>query len=157
TLQFYIPIDTITCFQPSISLDCYSPTPFTTVNWSDSTGQSNLGTSLIVSSQDTLWIHVVNDTNGCETIREIRIAENIAKPHIFIDQFLNINCSNDSVVLSGNTAVFDTSLVRSGNSLFSTSNSTWASFPGYYSLTVNWNFNGCSKTDSVLVIADNSI
>lgn len=154
----YAPIDTLNCYQPQLFLD--AATSGTDVNYywvTDTNSTISQGVTANITTDTTAFIYGLDTTNGCFSYQSILIDANFIIPEDTIFPFSNLNCSNDSILIAGESTWSNTFSQWSGNGIPITPDSVWVQNPGYYTFTTTWNLNGCSATDSIQVIADNSM
>lgn len=152
-------IDTITCADPSYSIQIFSTTSNADVNWTDQDTSILNGDTQFIDSAGIYYIYAYNNNNNCSDFIQVLIAEDTGLPPAptFPLQSTAINCSNDSLILNGITGVNDSILTWTGPFISPSPNPVTIFNPGYYTLTVTKNDNGCSASDSIQVIQDNSI
>ena len=152
-----VPLDTINCYFPSLTLECYSDTVSTILNWVEADSTDPLGAIIDITEGGNYYILAQNTDNGCFNYIGLNIAEDFAKPNVILPDISALNCSNDSLVLNGETIFSDTILQWTGDGISPSDNPVTVFDAGKYYLTVTKNDNGCSEIDSVDVIADSSI
>lgn len=150
-------LDTINCLNNPIVLTASADTTNTIVNWVDSNYENPTGDTYSVTNGGLYYLHAFNTDNNCENTIAFNIAEDFSEPLITLGSYGAINCSVDSVTLTGSSATPDTTLIWSGGSIAPTPPPVTIGNGGTYHLTVTKNSNGCSVTDSVLIVQDNSI
>ena len=151
------PLDTIDCYNPVLTLECYSDTAATILNWVEADSTDPLGDIREIEAGGNYYILAENTENGCMNYVGVNIAEDFSVPNVILPEVTALNCSNDSLVLDGGTIFLDTILEWTGEGIGPAPNPLTIYDPGYYYLTVTKNDNGCSATDSLEIISDNSI
>lgn len=151
------PLDTINCYFPSITLQCYSDTGSTLLNWVNADSTDPIGDIITITESGNYYILAQNIDNGCFNYTGINIAGDFAKPNVILPIVSNLNCSNDSLILNGGTIFMDTLLEWTGDDIPPSENPLTIYEPGTYRLTVTKNDNGCSEIDSITIIKDNGI
>lgn len=151
------PIDTLTCFQPSLSLQAYSDTLNSDVSWINADTTEFYGDVLNISSSGEYMILATNNNNGCTNSLGIFISEYLNEPHIAMPDNNVLNCSTDSLVLEGFSLDANTDKFWSSSSLPSATNPITVYDAGVYYFTVTNPENGCQSIDSVIITTDNSI
>jgi hypothetical protein len=151
-------LDTISCSIDTLYLKSFSDSVNATVDWTDSNFLNPIGDSIAVTQSGTYYVKSINLNTGCADTLKVLIFEDLIQPDIQLPSSVNVlNCSNDSIFLDGSTISLDTAMIWTGVSIPPSSNPLTVINPGYYTLTVTSNENGCSISDSVLVQSDNSI
>ena len=105
------------------------------------------------------YIEVENTLNGCKAQTLFEIKENFITPQLVEISPLNtLNCSRDTLALTGSTISLDSTLVWNGpNSISSLNSELITNQLGWHYLTVKRGDNGCTLTDSVNVVFQASI
>ena len=152
-----IDLDTLLCSNSPLNLTAYSDTANTIVNWVDNNYENPLGDSFSVTTGGLYYLHALNTDNNCENTIAFNIAQDFSEPLISTGSYGAINCSADSVLLMGSSGTPDTTLIWSGGSIPPSAPPVSIGDAGTYYLTVTKNSNGCSVTDSVIIVQDNSI
>lgn len=152
-----LPLDSIDCYTPMLTLECYSDTLSTILNWVEADSTSPIGDLINIEAGGNYYILAQNTLNGCFNFTGINIAADFTKPTVILPVVSSINCSNDSLVLNGSTIFLDTVLTWTGEGIADSPNPLTVFEPGTYYLTVTKNDNGCSEMDSLEIISDNSI
>lgn len=151
------PLDTINCYTPNLTLECYSDTISTILNWVEADSTDPIGAIIDITTGGNYYILAKNMENGCFNYVGINIAEDFSKPNVILPEVTALNCSNDSLILYGSTIFIDTLMEWTGDSISPSSNPVTVFDPGIYYLTVTKNDNGCSEMASLHVISDSSI
>ncbi|NOQ73891.1 MAG: hypothetical protein GQ574_17925 [Crocinitomix sp.] len=151
------PLDTINCYMPSLTLECYSDTASTILNWVEADSTDPIGTIIDITEGGNYYILAQNTENGCFNYVGLNIAADFAKPNVILPEITALNCSNDSLVLDGSTIFIDTLMEWTGDGISPSPNPLIIFDAGLYYLTVTKNVNGCSEVDSLDVISDSSI
>jgi gliding motility-associated-like protein len=130
-----------------------------TYSWFKSTNLLGSGSSYSV--QDSGWYRlVVRDTlSGCEATATVFIGDNSEYPFIFIAEPLVLTCARTAVTLNAAGSQTNTHIIHewfnaAGNRLNSTNLEQLVQQAGWYILTSTDTLNGCSNTDSILVLED---
>lgn len=163
------PGQTITCIQPNPILDGNgsSQGPDYSYNWSASQG------GIILSGESTLnptvggtglyTILVTNNFNGCTRSDTVSVAINTQKPNAVVAPPPILTCTANSVILNGgnstpaNVLSYQWSTVNGTIQSGHNSNSAVVTAAGEYTLVVTNTVNGCTDSQTVTVIPDNSI
>ena len=151
------PLDTLNCYEPSLTLECYSDTASTVLNWVLADSTDPIGTINTITEAGNYFILAQNTENGCYNFTGLNIAADFSKPNVILPEITALNCSNDSLILDGSTIFLDTIMEWTGDGISPSPNPVTIFDPGMYYLTITKNDNGCSEIDSLEVIADNSI
>ncbi|UKN01169.1 T9SS type A sorting domain-containing protein [Paracrocinitomix mangrovi] len=152
------PLTYLTCDSTSLTLTTFSDTANTTISWVDQDTLNPIGPTLTVLDSGLYYIHVINNSNNCQNFQTIIIGLDTAAPLVptIIPPSSVLNCSNDSLLLDGTTGGLNT-LEWTGGMISPSSNPLTIFDPGYYILTATSTLNGCTSSDSILIIQDNSI
>lgn len=151
-------LDTINCYSPTLTLTAYSDSTGAVLNWVDADTLNPLGDTQLIDSGDIYYLEAYNPNNNCFNYATILVDADFSLPTLAIDPVTaGINCSYDSLILTGSTNSHDTILTWNGPGVNTNSNEVTVYEGGYFSFMVTKNSNGCSSIDSVLVIEDNSI
>jgi hypothetical protein len=151
------PLDTINCYMPTLTLECYSDTASTNLNWVEADSTDPIGPIIDITMGGNYYILAQNTENGCFNYVGLNIAADFAKPNVILPEITAINCSNDSLILDGSTIFMDTLMEWTGDEISPSLNPVTVFDPGWYYLTITKNDNGCSEIDSIEVISDSSI
>ncbi|MGV6860475.1 MAG: hypothetical protein ACWA41_01820 [Putridiphycobacter sp.] len=152
------PLDTITCYNDSITFISTSSTSNTISQWYDA-GNTLTGNDTITITQGGNYTFNVKDTtNGCVTDKTIIVDENTLLPVVTLSNDSTLNCSVDSVQLMATTITTDTVLTWTdpNNNVFNSGNLTTGTV-GWHYLNVIRNDNGCEYLDSIEVIFEPTI
>jgi hypothetical protein len=145
-------IDTLTCDKDSILVVGNSTTSNTSFHWEDTTGIISNNDSLIITESEAYSLLVMDNTNGCSSQQNFFIDQYKTIPQLSLPNGLtNITCSNDTLVLDGNSLTSNTNLNWTGPNNFSSPDPATINEVGVFVLTVTNNENGCVHQDSVLV------
>jgi hypothetical protein len=145
-------IDTLTCINDSILVVGNSITLNTTFHWEDTTGIISTNDSLIITETAAYSLFVTDNTNGCTSQQNFFIDEYKTIPQLSLPTGLtDITCSNDTLVLDGNSLSSNTNLNWTGPNSFTSSDPATINQIGYFVLSVTNSDNGCVNKDSVLV------
>lgn len=154
-----VPVDTITCIKPSVTLSVSCTPTNCTIVWKD------IATKTITSNPVTVYgggnqMPIVTrlDNNCVDSSKIILVHQDITKPNILIlTPNPNINCSSSTTILNAAFSPTSSTAVWTGPSSFSSTNPATTGVQGKYYLTVTRTDNGCSKKDSVNVGYSNSL
>jgi hypothetical protein len=146
-----IPLDTISCYQPSVTYTCASDSLNAEVYWTTIDSSANLGTALTITQSGTYYIAAVDSISGCSVYKPVVILADTARPNVLVPSNTNVNCSSDSVTLDGSSGVGNAVLLWTGPSLPATPDPVTVIAQGWYTLTATKPDNGCSISDSVEV------
>ncbi|NUN99972.1 MAG: gliding motility-associated C-terminal domain-containing protein, partial [Saprospiraceae bacterium] len=153
----------ITCDVTSVTLDASATTPNTgiTILWTGTNGAPSPTDQLITTATvaGTYTLTVRNNTNGCETSKDVEVGINQDPPTISIATPPLFSCAFPSVVVNasatGPVANFSsiTWSTQDGGTITPPSGalSITVSAPGTYELTVVRADNGCTATGSATV------
>jgi len=154
-----IPIDTITCYTNSVSINAGSDTLNTNIQWRDITSNTFSANPVSINTQGNFKLYVTRSDNGCADSSKIAfVAQNNSIPGLTIlNPNQTLNCSVNTVTLNAittNTAVNLKWISPSTNTL---SNPAFVNSTGKYYIHALDPTNGCFKKDSITVIQTNSL
>lgn len=154
-----IPIDTVTCFQPTINIIAASDTIGTTITWKSIATNSVVPNPLNVSSQNNLKIIVTRNNNNCvDSSMIVLVGQDNLKPNLILSNSSpSLNCSYYTASLNAVYSPINCVAQWAGPSSFSSMNPAVVSNIGKYYVTINNPANGCSKIDSVSVGINNKL
>jgi hypothetical protein len=149
--------DTITCLRDSIQLLSVSTNSSAILYWKHTTLDSLLNNSYI-NQPGIYTAHAIDTTNGC-TSQAVFTASQFTTPPIvnITPGNYQLNCSYDTVILSGNSSNAGASLMWTGPGSFSSLNPATIVLQGIYFLTATHPQNGCTAKDSITVLKQNSL
>lgn len=150
-------LDTLTCYNDSITVNAYSTSSNATVEWTTQDTSAFFGSSLNITTPGFYYLFATDADNGCTDYKVINVDANFATPQSVAPVSALINCSVDSVELIGSTINNFVTTEWFDGTTTSTQNPIIAYNSGWYYFTVTDTTNGCSATDSVEVMQDNSI
>ena len=150
--------DTLTCDQTSVTLDGSgsSSGPEFSYEWTLSNGPV-VGNSAIVDVTETgVYILVVtNDVNGCTALATVEVVPDDNLPIADAGPSDSLTCSVTQLNLDGSGSSSGTNItyewLDSGNNSLGDSVILEVSSPGFYTLVVSDNDNGCSASETVEV------
>ena len=107
----------------------------------------------------TYTLTLTDDVNGCTRVKDVDVTKNTTPPDVFVDDNVNdITCSRGEVDLLANTNASDSSYEwttsGSGNIVNRYTATPTVDAPGWYTVEITDNTNGCSSEDSVYVDED---
>ncbi len=157
------PIDTLTCANPSITIQCGVTAPFTansTAEWLDASGTPTGSNQMTLSEQDAngasfivRQFRTTNNDSGCTKEYNVLILCDFAPPLLQSMSDQTINCSQSEVVLthslSATSNVSQGWLDGSGSQTYSDT-ITATSMGEYYYQAIS-DTNGCMNVDTVSV------
>ncbi len=142
----------LTCSRDSILLSGSSSTTGTTFYWQDSSA-TQFGDPLWVTVTGAYIVYATNVSNGCiASATPVFVNGWYTPPSVIVatDSF-NINCSYDSVLLSGSSLTLAATLYWTDSVSFNESNPAMTGTQGMYYLVVTDTMNGCVAIDSAYV------
>ncbi len=161
--QLSLPIDTLTCTQPAITLDAGSSLPADSLSFFWVALAGNIAgpvdeSNAIVTEGGTYQLTVSNTRNGCTDQLVVNVAEDTQAPLVEFATAPVLNCYHPQVqpeVLPPTPEPLYT-YAWSGPPpiLNGTTNSPTVAAPGLYFVTVTNNANGCEATGSILITED---
>jgi len=134
-------------------------------NWTTDIGNIIQGTNSlnpIVDATGTYVLSVLNTENGCETIHELFIDQDIEIPAVEAGVNGFIDCEITSVELEGiasQNSMFSLEWMTPNGNILSGENTLnpEVNAPGIYTLTITNNENGCTNSDEATVTQDADI
>ncbi len=154
------PLDTVTCYQPSVTIVGASDTANVVITWKAIANNSVYANPVTLTSGNNLKLFVKRNNNGCSDSSIVALVnQDNALPNAIITSTTNtqLNCSVYSTSVS---ALFSpstcTSLWNTPSSSTITNPST-VSIGGKYKLAVTNPDNGCVKLDSINITQTNNI
>ncbi len=146
-------INTLTCAQPSITLNAGSSTGQGSLSFLWSTGE--ITASINVTMAGNYSVTVTEDSNSCTDIADIDILQDIDLPTIDINSggITELNCDQTSISLDGSGSSGTVSI----SYLWSTGETTSSidiNSPQTYSLTITDSDNGCTTESSIIITQD---
>ncbi len=170
TFTLNVPLDTLPPVAgagPDMALDCASPVvelaegqepvPGIRYEWRDENGNIlGAAPAQVVSEPGTYVLIATNEGNGCQTIDETTVDDNIVYPAADAGPAGILDCSNTSVTLdgSGSSAGQNFTYSWAGPGFSSALISPEASAPGNYILAVTNTSNSCTAMDTVMISID---
>lgn len=149
-------LDTINCYFPNLLLNAHSDSINAVINWCNEDSTNFVGTDTLIENGGWFYLFAEDTVKGCTNYGKVLIFEDFGQPDVSINSTTALNCSNDSLILNATTLVGDT-LIWTGSLIPSSSNPLTVFDPGWYFITAIDSLNGCSRLDSIEIIADNSI
>ena len=129
---------------------------WTTQNGNFVSGQNTL--TPVVNTPGSYTIEVTNTSNGCKTLANIAVTQNIVAPQTLAgpDQTLTCTVTTLSINATASGGSNGINILWTGPGIVTGGNTITPSInlPGTYTLTVTDNYNGCSDTDAVMVFPD---
>ncbi len=154
-----VPADTLTCFQPTLSINAvFSPTNCT-IQWKEVSTNSLYPNPITVSTQGN-YIPIVTrlDNNCADSSKIIFISQDKLPPNLSLTSAsTNINCSYSTATLSAVSSTSNTTLQWTGPSSFNSPNPAVTSVQGWYYVAATNTLTGCDKKDSVNVGYSNTL
>lgn len=154
-----IPIDTITCFSPSVNIIAVSDTSGVTISWKSIATNSIFSNPLIISNQNNLKVIVNRNSNNCvDSSLIVLVGQDNAKPNMVLNNTSPlINCSIYSTSINAIYSPTNCSAIWSGPLSYTSTNPATISIIGKYFISIYNSLNGCSKLDSVLLTHSNTL
>lgn len=154
-----VPADTLTCFQPTLSINAvFSPTNCT-IQWKEVATNSLYPNPITVTTQGN-YIPIVKrlDNNCADSSKIIFISQDKLPPNLsLVSGASNINCSYSTATLSAVSSTPNTTLQWTGPSSFNAPNPAVTSVQGWYYISATNTLTGCEKKDSVNVGYSNTL
>ncbi len=154
-----IPIDTITCFSPSVNIIAASDTSGVTISWKSIATNSIFSNPLLISNQNNLKVIVSRNSNNCvDSSLIVLVGQDNAKPNMVLNNTTPlINCSVYSTSINAIYSPTNCSAMWSGPLSYTSTNPATISIIGKYFISIYNSLNGCSKLDSVLLTQSNAL
>jgi hypothetical protein len=149
----FTPIDTVTCYQPTVNIIAASDTAGVVLSWKSISNNSVFTNPLSLIQQNNLKVIATRTINNCvDSSLIVLVGQNTLKPNIIVSNNQQaINCSYYTVTLSAQFSPANCSSAWSGPLSYTSSNPGTATNPGKYYFNVSDPENGCSNTDSAQV------
>ena len=149
----------ITCAQTVISLNGSSSTAGVTYSWSGPgilSGANSASATVNVSGTYTLT--VTSNTNGCTSTDDVSVGLNIKVPIANAGTDAELTCSTTSITLAGSSSVSPSNFSWNGPGIVSGGNTATPTVnaAGTYTVTVTDPSNGCTATDDVEILLNNT-
>lgn len=144
-------LDTLTCFLDTLSLEAYSDSSNTILNWTLSDTSMLFGNIFDISSGGNYFLLAEDTVTGCTNFTGVNIAEFFNVPDNIILPQSDLSCSVDSIILSGYSSLTEVDYLWIGDTISVFDSLLTVITPGWYHFTVSRLDNGCSVTDSVEV------
>ncbi|MBL7948365.1 MAG: hypothetical protein JNN19_05195, partial [Bacteroidia bacterium] len=146
----------LTCLQPSASLNGSSSTAGVTYAWTSLNGNTitNAGSAVAtVSAAGTYVLTVTTASGGCTARDTMVVTNNTSAPNANAGADQTITCGSTNASLTASSTTGGVSYSWSGPSIVSSGNSANATVdgPGTYTVTVTNTTTGCTATDQVQV------
>jgi hypothetical protein len=148
---------TLTCTVTSLALEGTSPAGGATFSWTGPNGFASSQANPTVSTPGAYNL-LVTGTNGCTSTATTQVALNNTAPGAILSVSGNLNCLNASVNLiatsTANPANLDHFWAHPDGTIDETGTSALlvVNQPGNYHLIVTNTVNGCTSTDSIVVV-----
>jgi hypothetical protein len=134
----------LTCTNASVTLSASSTTSGATYTWSGGgTGSTNN-----VTTPGNYSVTVSDPSGGCSATASVTVTQNTTLPNLSIVGPATLNCTTTSVTITASSTTSGVTYSWNGGG---TTNTTTASLPGSYSVTVTDPANGCTASSSVSV------
>jgi hypothetical protein len=147
----------INCTNTSVTLLGSSSASGVSFTWS---GPGNFASSVqnpVVSLVGTYLLTVTDLSDGCSSSDTAEVTDNKILPGALSDVNGILTCNRPAVILSGNSGTSGVNYRWKGPLTFvSTEQNPVTSSPGTYTLAVSNPVNGCTSSDSVIVLQDTS-
>ena len=161
------PAATITCAQPTLTLNGSGSTQGTGIiyNWSTSNGQIVSGSNSlqpVIDQPGSYQLVVTNNLTGCTATDQVSISENTQLPSAEAGSSQLIDCITPQVTLNGTSngapqLLYQWSTPNGNIASGSSSLNPVVDAPGDYYFTVTDSINGCVALDSVVVLKDANV
>lgn len=150
-------LDTLTCEIDTLTLTVYSSTPLSTAEWMEADTSVFYGNTVNITEGGFYYIFATESTTGCTNSQGVFIMEYQNSLSAVAPEAGLLNCSNDSLVLTGYSLNAGANLEWNGPGISDESNPLVVHDPGMYYFTSTDPLTGCKAIDSTLVSEDHSI
>ncbi len=149
---------TITCAVPTLTLTGTISTPGATGVWTDPNSMV-IGTGASVDATiPGVYTYTVTALNGCISAPTLTILQDIENPQDVVATGGLLNCTFPTISLSGSTSTTGVTYAWTGPGGFSsTEQNPVVNTPGEYTLLVTNTVNGCTSSDTAVVVQDPTI
>jgi hypothetical protein len=157
------PDKVLSCSSPSVILNGSSVTAGVTFDWSTSGGNIVSGGSTATPTVNAAGAYFLTVTTGpgCTATDTVMVSSNITPPNVNAGANKTLTCVVTSVMLNGSSstagATFSWSTIGGNIVSGSLSATATANAAGTYILTVTNPVNGCTATDTVMVMLNNTL
>lgn len=157
-----LPADTLTCDSLTIQLEVLAPTnqPIYEFAWSGPNPILNSNTRKpTVSQQGVYFVTITNTENGCTGENSVIVSRDVSPPIAVASSLGQLDCDNIRAQVSGEGSTVDAVsyqwTTNTGGNIFSPNSIvTDVDAAGKYYLIVRKLSNGCTSTDSTVVVAN---
>jgi hypothetical protein len=144
-------VGTLTCSNSSVTLTGSSGTSGVNFSWTGPNGFSSVLQNPSVSAPGIYTLTVTNPVNGCYSIASATVSQNISAPSVLATG-ASLPCSG-SVVITGAATIPNAGFNWAGpNGFTSTLQNPIVNATGVYTFTVTDPSNGCSASDTAIVV-----
>ncbi|MBP9069987.1 MAG: SprB repeat-containing protein [Bacteroidia bacterium] len=154
------PIDTITCYQPTVNLVGASDTSGVVITWKSISNNSVHPNPAIITSLNNLKLIVKRNDNNCSDSSLVALVnQDNTLPTAIITSTTNaeLNCSIYTTPLAAIFSPSNCTALWKTPSTSTITNPNTISTPGKYVVEVFNSNNGCLKKDSITIIQTNTI
>lgn len=150
-------LDILTCANDTLNLSAYSPTPNSTVEYTNADTSLFFGGSIEITQPGTYYLFATEITTGCTNSQSFIVSQfqNIPDAHAPADSALN--CSVTQIFLDGASLSSGAVLTWSDATTNLGADPVSVNQPGWYYLDSYNPENGCIGTDSVFIDLTNEI
>jgi hypothetical protein len=154
------PLDTVTCFQPTVNLTGASDTSGVVITWKSVSNNSVYPNPAPITSLNNLKLIVKRNDNNCSDSSIVALVnQDNTLPNAIITSTTNteLNCSIYTTSLAAIFSPSNCTALWKTPSTSTITNPNTTSTPGKYVVEVFNSDNGCLKKDSITIIQTNSI
>ncbi|MBA3665018.1 MAG: SprB repeat-containing protein [Bacteroidetes bacterium] len=154
-----VPVDTVTCYQPTVTLIGASDTSGVTIKWKSVSNNSVYPNPANISTLNNFKLIVTRIDNYCsDSSMIVLVNQNTTPPSVAIGSSnAQLNCSIYTVNLNAAFSPTNTAAFWVSPSNFTIANNGIASSPGTYTIFVTSSDNGCTKQDSLKILQTNQL
>ncbi len=153
---------TLSCSQPTLTLNGNAPGAGHTYNWAASaggnivTGSNSL--SPAVDEPGVYTLTVINSANGCSSTASVQVLQDAGQPVVALATPAPLTCLTQQLAINGANSSVGSNFVFgwSGPGIISGENTSTPTVnqPGNYILTITNTANGCTTTGTATVLQD---
>lgn len=147
------PVDTVTCYQPTVSVTGGSDTSGVTIAWRNIVSNALTSNPISLTTQANLKLVVTKTLNGCvDSSLVVLVSQNNASVNYSLSaNYYSLNCSVYTATLNAVGTASDNITVWSGTSFTNTANPLTTGNAGTYTVVSTNTLSGCSTTKTVNV------
>ncbi len=151
-------ITQLTCDVLDIQLEGSTTTANTTIEWTLPNSTNNSNAIITATEPGQYQFMVTSNDNGCVTVTEVILSQNITPPGDLTASSGTLDCTNPTITINGDSDVSNATYLWTGpgGTTFPTQNPT-ISTAGNYTLLVTDPANGCTATATTTIALSNDL